>query len=79
MNKIYQEELFDDWKEDCHKLELLSGFVQNDLDRMLKDGMITKEDIKNSIVDFKEQYDKRIDHISELRRRIIDYLIKKSN
>lgn len=62
-----QEQLFNEWESACNKLKMIKSFVQNDFDRMLQDGYVTKEDIKKSIPEFNELYLKAITEISELK------------
>ena len=64
------KQLFTEWNLACGRLRLLSSFVQNDFDRMLQDGYVTKEDIKKSIPEFNELYSKAITQIFELKTEI---------
>ena len=62
-----QKQLFNEWESACNNLEMLKSYVQNDFDRMLQDGYVTKEDIKKSIPEFNELYLEAITKISELK------------
>lgn len=70
-----QEELFYNWKSECEKLKSLSGFIQNDFERMLADGT-TKEEIKQAEIEYKKEYINTINNISSLESKI-HILLKK--
>ena len=53
--KNKQQNLFHKIKGVTFNLNLLAGFVQNDFDRMLEEGYITKEELKTSIDDVHKQ------------------------
>ncbi len=70
--------LFDEWLKACRKMKGLSAFVQNDLDGLLKDGYITIEEIRKSIVEFEEFYCQNKKEQEEIFDKIRNYLILKT-
>jgi hypothetical protein len=65
----YQENLFNDIIGMKHRMQYLGGFVQNDFNEMLKDGMITKTDIKEAINEMDESFNEVIDMLNKLREK----------
>ena len=47
--KKYQEETFNEIVAMKYRMQMLAGFVQNDFERMLQDGMVTKEEMLDSL------------------------------
>lgn len=65
-----QEHLFNEWTDSCGKLLLLNSFIQNDFDKMLQDGSITKDNIKKGMVYFNEAYSEIMSEISTIKSKI---------
>lgn len=62
-----QEELFNDIKNLALKVDNLKSWVQNDFDRMLVDGTVTKEDLMDSLSDILDDFDDKIDELNVLK------------
>lgn len=73
-----QEQLFKEWLYVCESLSNLKSFVQNDFDSMIKDGYITKEQIRASIEDFRKKQANVINDILLTSKKIEGLLFKKS-
>jgi hypothetical protein len=73
---LSQEQIFIQWESTCNKLKSLKSFVQNDFNRMLHDGYVTKENIKESILEFNELYSNALNEISGLKTEIEKLLNK---
>lgn len=58
-----QKTLFENQILIGNKIKDIGSFIQNDLDFMLSDGTITKEDIKKNLTEF-------VDHSSELMNEL---------
>ena len=71
-----QEQLFNEWQEKCNSLKSLKSFVQNDFNRMLEDKYVTKNEIKESVLEFNELYLKITNEISVLKIEIEKLLNK---
>lgn len=57
-------ELFNRFKDLAFELRNTAAVVQNDHDRLIKDGMISAEDVRRNTVQFIERCE---DHVSELQ------------
>ena len=66
-----QEELFNEWKATCMKLERMNGIIQNNLDRCLADGHYTLTSISIGVIDFNTIYDRTIKELDKLRAEIL--------
>ena len=62
-----QEQLFNDIKNLALKVDNLKGYVQNGFDRMITDGTVTKEDLKDSLDDILDDFDDKIDELNGLK------------
>lgn len=62
-----REELFYDIILLGQKVDNLKGWVQNDFDRMTADGVITKEDLQNSLPQILDDFDGKIDELNVLK------------
>ncbi len=75
--KESQEDLF--YKIKDFSLKGLVGFVQNDFNKMLVDGTVNIKDLKDSIIDIDNQFDKKIEELKKLKeetKSIVNYYIK---
>ena len=64
------EELFYDIKNLALKVDNLKGWVQNDFDRMIADGIVTKEDLRNNLDDVLDNFDERIEELNVLKLEV---------
>ncbi len=71
-----QEELFNEIKNLKHRTSILSSYIQNDFNRLLNDGLIDKEQIKNSINDMQEDYDNLINYLILLKKQSTELMEK---
>ena len=62
-----QEELFYDIILLAQNVDNLKGYVQNDFNRMIADGTVTKEDLKDSLEDILDDFDDKIDELNVLK------------
>ena len=62
-----QEEIFYDIINLALKVDNLKGYVQNGFDRMIADGTVTKEDLKDSLDDILDDFDDKIDKLNVLK------------
>jgi len=69
MHSDYQQKVFKEIVDMKHRMQGLAGFVQCDFERMLEDGTITKDDIKEVIEDMDKSFDKTINEINTLREK----------
>lgn len=72
-----QETIFNAILNMKHRMQGLAGYVQNDFERMLEDGTITKKGIHNAIYDMDDSFDKFIDELNELREQARNIMVKK--
>jgi hypothetical protein len=72
-----QDELFEDIKNLAIKVDGLKGWVQNDFDRMIADGVVTKEDLVDSLVDIRDDFFKARNQLADIYFEIHD-LVKKT-
>lgn len=77
-NCTKQEFLFYNWRSCCYKLEKLNFAVQNDMQRLLSDEVITKEQILAAKAEFDRLYDQNIKELSELKIKIDNFLTQMS-
>jgi len=71
-----QRELFDDIKNLALKVDNLKGYVQNDFDRMIADGTVTKEDLQDSLDDILDNFDGEIDKLNILKLDVYNHIKK---
>jgi hypothetical protein len=64
------EELFYDIKNLALKVDNLKGWVQNDFDKMIADGKVTKEDLRNSLPQILHDFDGTIDELNVLKLNV---------
>lgn len=64
-----QEQLFNDIINFKHYVQFLAGFVQNDFERMLVNGDVTKMDIQTTIIDMNEQFNNGKCMLSEYQKK----------
>jgi len=76
--KPYQEQLFYDWDDTCSHIEALSGYIQNDFDRMLEIGDTNREQIKVNLFEFKAKFDFYMQRLQDHKERIIKLMQEKS-
>jgi len=65
----YQGEVFGEIVNMTHKMQSLAGFVSNDFNRMLADGTITKGNIRESIYEMDEAFNRVIGELNTLREK----------
>jgi len=66
-----QEELFNEWKMTCMKLEHMNVIVQNDLDICLAERSHTLTSLANSVIEFNTLYNKYIKELDKLKTEIL--------
>lgn len=71
---MHQETLFNQMLATSEKARMLSAIVQNDIKRMLDDGMITKEQIAESMILFEEECKVLIDEVNKNKEKVFDFL-----
>ena len=69
-----QEELFYDIINLAQNVDNLKGYVQNDFNRMLADGTVTKEDLKDSLEDILDDFDDKIDKLNVLKLDVYNHI-----
>ena len=69
-----QEQLFNDIKNLALKVDDLKGWVQNDFNRMIADGTVTKEDLKDSLEDILDDFDGKIDELNVLKLDVYNHI-----
>ena len=69
-----QEELFDDIKNLALKVDNLKGWVQNDFDRMIAHGTVTKEDLQNRLPQILIDFDRNIEKLSTLKVAVYNHI-----
>jgi hypothetical protein len=74
--KKEQEELFYQLRKLIPYVDILSSPIQNDLERMLSDGMITKDEIKRNIQDVDMKFLDYRNKVENLRHKTIKFLEK---
>lgn len=73
-----EENLFNEWTLVCGQLLNLKSFVQNNFDSMIKDGYVTKDQIKQSSIEFKAALRSSLNNISYVATKIDDLINKKA-
>ena len=58
-----QEEIFNDIKRLAIRVDTLKGFVQNDIQRMLDDGTITREELNRAAEQCYDAFDEVMDEL----------------
>lgn len=71
MHSDYQQKLFYEIVDMKHRMQGLARFVQNDFDRMMKDGATTKDVITESIKEMNKSFDEVINELNVLREKCI--------
>lgn len=69
-----QEELFNDIILLALKVDNLKGWVQNDFDRMIADGTVTKEDLQNRLPQILIDFDRNIEKLSTLKVAVYNHI-----
>jgi hypothetical protein len=64
-----QAQLFEDIIKVKHDIQNLAGYVQNDFDTMIKDGSVTKEEIKLGIKDVNDDFNRILMNLQILQSR----------
>ena len=64
-----QKRTFNAIQDMKHRIQGLAGYVQNDFGSLLDDGLITKEDIKATIVEMDKEYDEVVVELNKLREQ----------
>ena len=72
--KKYQEETFNEIVAMKYRMQMLAGFVQNDFERMLQDGMATKEEIAVSVLDVEQEFEKTKEMLDSLQEKVISII-----
>lgn len=72
--KKYQEETFNEIVAMKYRMQMLAGFVQNDFERMLQDGMVTKEEIAVSVLDVEREFEKTKEMLDSLQEKVISII-----
>lgn len=70
----FQEETFNEIVAMKHRMQLLAGFVQSDFEKMLQDGMVTKEEIAVSVLDVDREFDKTKEMLDSLQDKVISII-----
>ena len=73
-----QQKLFEDWQFISQKILDLKSFIQNDFDRMITDKYIEKEEIKHSIPEFEDLFERNISQLRKLKEDIVLFMREKS-
>lgn len=66
-----QEEIFYAIKALGEKVKTLSGFVQNDFDRLIEDGYVTADELRLSIQDVNDQFESAANELNALRENVL--------
>ena len=69
-----QEELFYDIILLAQNVDNLKGWVQNDFDRMIADGTVTKEDLQNRLPQILIDFDRNIEKLSTLKVAVYNHI-----
>ena len=69
-----QEELFYDIILLAQNVDNLKGWVQNDFNRMIADGTVTKEDLQDSLEDILDDFDDKIDKLNVLKLDVYNHI-----
>lgn len=64
-----QKAVFDDILNMKFKIQGLAGFIQNPLEKLLKDGLVTKDEINNSIPEFNDAFESVINELNDLKEK----------
>lgn len=73
-----QVDLYRQWKTECEKLSHCRDYIENDFDKMLYCDMCTKQEIENSIHEFKDMVQNNINNLKDLELKICEFLWEKS-
>ena len=69
-----QEELFYDIILLGQRVDSLKGWVQNNFDRMIADGTLTKEDLQNRLPQILIDFDRNIEKLSTLKVAVYNHI-----
>ena len=69
-----QEELFYDIILLGQRVDSLKGWVQNNFDRMIADGTLTKEDLQNRLPQILIDFDRDIEKLSTLKVAVYNHI-----
>jgi hypothetical protein len=78
-NMKTQEQLFNDIKNLALKVDKLKGWVQNDFDRMIADGTVTKEYLMDSLKNIHRDFDKATNELLIARLEVMELVEKKAH
>ena len=71
-----QEKTFEDIVAMKHKIQNLAGYVQNDFERMLFDGLVTRQEIRESIPVIEDDFKKVVLELNNLKNQVISIVSK---
>lgn len=74
LNWEYQKELFVKLNVISNKVRLLGGVIQNDLEKCLKEGYLTEQELADSIPEFAKDANEVMTELQELSPKIIELL-----
>lgn len=65
-----QEQYFNEWNLTCDSLKFLNGIVQNDLKQLIDSKYTTKDELKNNLIQFNDEFLNNIKKLSQLQKDI---------
>ena len=74
-----QQELFDGIKMIALDVDNLKGWVQNNFDRMIADGTVTKEDLQYSLDDIEIDFVKVISKLTCMKSNVLELVKNTAN
>lgn len=72
---LSQEELFNHWSGACKQLERLNLYIQNPFDKMLAEGHVTKDEIKEAQLNFSKEAQTFIATLISLSNQMSDCMV----
>lgn len=70
----FQKEIFHKIVDMQYRMQNLAGIVQNDFKQLLDDGVITRDEIKNSITTTNREFTKAIHELEYFKNKVIEIL-----
>lgn len=70
-----QFNLYTDWKQTVDNLKPLAAIIQNDFNRLMQDGYLTKEQLSDNILEFNKLFEEKVNALFDKKQEIDQFLL----